>query len=144
MRLEEGGERIKTLKKVLKEVAAIYENARDEGILSIKFLNASQGKKDVTTPKLNAEPGPLSHIRWSGITKIGTQLENRILKNFVYGKKMTKPLLVMIITDGDVSRLLRFNLIAAWNFVHPPNAGTRGSRWTPRDCHYQDGCGFEG
>ena len=100
MDFEDDGRRKKTLKKVLDAIAEVYELARDEGIMSIRYLNGRQGRKDVTRDKVEDLHNA---IQYNGVTMIGTQLQAKILKPFVEQKDMTKPLLIIVITDGSVS-----------------------------------------
>jgi len=103
MATEDGGKRISTLLKVLEAVAGVYELAREGGIMSVRYLNGRQGRKDVTTAKVDEVH---ASIRYNGVTRIGTELQEKIIKPFVQNKKMEKPLLTMVITDGDVSSSL--------------------------------------
>jgi hypothetical protein len=104
MVLQENGERRENLKKVLKEVTDIYSLARTDGIVSVRFFNTRTGRKNVHPGKGDI----LSDICYTGLTMIGTQLQKKVLDPFVYKKKegpsesASKPVLVMVITDGDV------------------------------------------
>lgn len=93
--------RKKTLKKTLEEITKIYDLANATGILSVRFINHKQGKKNVTNKKVE----DLFHGRiYTGFTMIGTALEKKVLKKFVLDEpNMKKPLLVMTVTDGMVS-----------------------------------------
>ncbi|KAH0612940.1 uncharacterized protein H6S33_009320 [Morchella sextelata] len=96
MKYEENGERIKTLQKTLDNIANVYGLARDQGIITVRFLNAPQGKKNVTVKTVKSV---LKNHNYGGVTRIGTELKKKILDRFV-NKDMAKPLLIMIITDG--------------------------------------------
>ncbi|KAF8540050.1 hypothetical protein BDD12DRAFT_804815 [Trichophaea hybrida] len=100
--LEENGNCSNTLRQVLESVAKIYTYARPEGIVAALFFNTRQGTRDVTPEKVE---GLLGEIEYSGLTMIGTQLK-KILEPFLFncreGMRMQKPLLVVVITDGDV------------------------------------------
>ena len=100
MKYDEGGQRRDTLKQVLTEVANIYSLARTSGIRSVRFLNTKQGKKDVNPARVEE----VLKVQYYGLTKIGTELKRKILTPFVLkdGLTMEKPVLAMIITDGDV------------------------------------------
>jgi len=100
MKYDEGGTRQDTLKQVLTEVASIYSLARPNGIRSVRFLNTKQGKKDVNPARVEE----VLKVQYYGLTKIGTELKRKILNPFVLkdGLAMEKPVLAMIITDGDV------------------------------------------
>jgi hypothetical protein len=99
MAVAQDGKRPEHLQKVLTEVSDIYSLARQQGINSVRFLNTKQGKKDVTPDRV----AEVLKVRYYGLTKIGTNLQKKILEPFVLNKKMEKPLLIMVITDGDVS-----------------------------------------
>lgn len=96
----QGGARKVTLEHTLDEITKIYDLANNTGIPSVRFFNFKRGKKNVTNNKV----AELFKDRiYQGTTMIGTALETRVLKPFVFGKNMEKPLLVMCVTDGTVS-----------------------------------------
>ena len=100
MEYAEGGLRKEKLRDVLNAVAEIYGLAREQGIVSVRSLNGPRGRKDVT---LNKVADVHNKIVYGGVTMIGTQLQNKILNPFVLSKtRMEKPLLTIIITDGNV------------------------------------------
>lgn len=101
MKAEEGGERMRILEQTLKEITKVYQLANPDGIKSIRFLNGEKGKRNV---KSNRVKDLLKDHRFRGVTRIGTQLEKKVLDRFVWNRKepMKKPLLVMTITDGAV------------------------------------------
>lgn len=96
---EESGIRKSTLQTVLQEVARIYTMAREDGIVSIRFLNAKRGKKDIKEDDVEKF---LSGVTYYGVTRIGGELDKKIFKRFVFKEEMKKPVLVMIVTDGNV------------------------------------------
>jgi len=108
-----GGKRRTNLQKVLEEVTKIYTLARSSGIVSVQFFNNRTGRQNVTPQ----EEDILSDIVSTGLTMIGTQLKKKILEPFVC--KMpgnpedagSKPVLVMVITDGDVQNLRVCNVV---------------------------------
>jgi hypothetical protein len=100
MVFEEKGTRRETLEKVLSNVAKIYTYARKEGIVAIRLLNHEKKAKNITEAKVKKL---MPMIQYDGISMIGTQLEAKILKPYIYEKaQLEKPLLVVTITDGDV------------------------------------------
>lgn len=102
MNFEEGGERKKTLERVLHEITGVYDLANPTGLTAVRFLNATRSKKNVRNCDV---AGLLKHRVYNGGTMIGTELKRKVLNRFVFMKKpMLKPLIVMIITDGEVSR----------------------------------------
>lgn len=100
METEQDGQRIQTLKKTMSEITAIYDLANPTGIRSVRFLNAKTGLLNVKSTnwkkRFNAHD-------YTGVTRIGTSLQKKILDRFVYERRMEKPLLIITITDGDVS-----------------------------------------
>lgn len=96
---DQKGARIKTLQKILNAIADIYNLARDRGIMTVRFLNATKGKKNVTAQTVKTV---IKGHDYGGVTRIGTELKKKILDKFVLGIEMKKPLLIMVITDGAV------------------------------------------
>ncbi|KAL0639094.1 hypothetical protein Q9L58_001777 [Maublancomyces gigas] len=94
---DQKGARIKTLQKILNAIADIYNLAREQGILTVRFLNATKGKKNVTAKTVKTV---IKGHDYGGVTRIGTELKKKILDKFVLGVDMKKPLLIMVITDG--------------------------------------------
>lgn len=101
MRTEENGDRIKTLAQVLRMISRIYCPTQEgEEIMSVRFLNSSKNDKcPATQLQMN---DILKNHTYQGPTKIGTQLKAKILKPLVT-KDMTRPLIVICITDGYVN-----------------------------------------
>jgi hypothetical protein len=100
MRIEQNGERIETLKNTLKAVAGLYSLvSRGRGIVAVKFLNQRQGY-------LKVKPGQVSqlieNVTFHALTRMGTELRNKVLNEYANVRKMKRPLLVIIITDGEV------------------------------------------
>ncbi|KAH0603261.1 uncharacterized protein H6S33_008265 [Morchella sextelata] len=99
MKTEQKGERIETLHRTIDEITRIYDYANEKGIKSVKFLNEKKGIANVKNKNWKRN---FKNKVYNGVTKIGTSLSQKVLDKFVWGETMTKPLLVMIITDGDV------------------------------------------
>jgi hypothetical protein len=95
---EEGGKRIKALETTLSLVARVYELAREDGIVAIDFLNELNGEGNIIESDI---PDILEEHTYTGWTRIGTELEKKVLGELVHDG-MVKPLLVLTITDGDV------------------------------------------
>lgn len=100
MKTEQAGQRIKTLHRTIDEITRIYDYANENGIKSVKFLNEKRGIANLKNSNWKRN---FDKKAYNGVTKIGTALGLKVLNKFVWGERMTKPLLVMIITDGDVS-----------------------------------------
>ena len=99
---EEQGKRIPALESTLSLIAEVYTLARSQGILEIDFLNDSAEVKDIRKDAVEEIIGEHS---FSGWTRIGTELKLKVLDDFVT-EEMKRPLLVITITDGGVSRVL--------------------------------------
>ena len=98
MGIEEDGGRVKTLANTLGAISAVYSFARTEGIKAIRFLNTPTVYSNVTLKTIT----PLmKKIVFEGLTNLGTKLRDKVLVNHVK-PEMTKPLLVIILTDGEV------------------------------------------
>lgn len=96
---EEGGKRVEALKNLMDEITKVYDLANPNGGLFIQFLNYSRGNKNVRNDSVRRIFGRHSY---SGMTRIGTELENKVLSRYVFRKRPTKPLLVMVFIDGEV------------------------------------------
>ncbi|PUU82953.1 hypothetical protein B9Z19DRAFT_1073820 [Tuber borchii] len=99
MRSEEYGRRKKTLIQFVDHITEIYSMANESGILAIRFLNGSRGKKNWTGKSQEY----LDHHSYGGVTRIGTELKKKILDIFAIGNlNQSKPLLVLTVTDGAI------------------------------------------
>ena len=89
--------RKKTLIQFIDHITTIYSMANEKGILAMRFINGPKGRRNWT-----GESGRyLSDHSYSGLTRIGTELKKKILDNYAKPKQ-SKPLLVLIVTDGTV------------------------------------------
>ena len=102
MRTEQGGKRVKTLQQVLLFVATTYSFVRPEGLNAVRYLNTKTWNDDVHPRKLKAL---FNKMYYHGSSRIGTELKRKVLDIYVK-KDMPKPLLVIVITDGEVGHLL--------------------------------------
>jgi hypothetical protein len=100
MKHEEGGTRVDTLRDTLKTVSAVYSlAAKGKGITALRFLNGGEHYPNVAPGAIGTL---MERVVFEGLTPIGTRLRDKVLANHVK-KDMKKPLLVIIITDGEVS-----------------------------------------
>lgn len=106
MKSEEGGERIPTLQKAVKIIAQMYSLVAEpgRGILAIRWFNSREGPNMVTEEAANTL---VSSHHYGALTRIGSALKSKVLTPFLYNATLEKPLLVMIVTDGEVSLLHR-------------------------------------
>jgi len=96
---EENGKRKKTLIQFIDHITEIYSMANESGILAMRFMNGYRGKKNWTGKSQDYLDGH----NYGGLTRIGTALKEKILDKFAIGNsKQSKPLLVLIVTDGAV------------------------------------------
>jgi len=92
------GERIDDLKLIVAKVAEVATLFDDDGI-EVRFINSNvQGNHIKTADDASRLLRSLEY-RWD--TKIGTQLEAKILQPMAYSRKLRKPLLVISVTDGE-------------------------------------------
>ncbi|KAL0631448.1 hypothetical protein Q9L58_009693 [Maublancomyces gigas] len=95
---EQGGQRIETLKETMEEITTVYQLANKDGIKAVEFINATAGLRGVGKEDWKK---CFEDIKYDGVTPIGTSLKRKILDKFVWNAPMTKPLVVIIITDGE-------------------------------------------
>ncbi|RYP39595.1 hypothetical protein DL767_002143 [Monosporascus sp. MG133] len=115
MIFEEEGKRIdalaKTVKAIVKTYSSLHSSTDGEGVRAIRFLNGKK-KMDHVVPEHLAStvnPHPIKRHRFEGGTKLGTALKKKVLEVFVPGidneqdgPLLYNPLLIVVITDGEV------------------------------------------
>lgn len=102
MQFEENGERIDDLKLILARVAYATSLFDDDGI-QVRFMNSpDQGNGIRNEQQVNEMIG---RTRFSGLTPMGRELQNKILGPLVLQNarngNLRKPILVITITDGQ-------------------------------------------
>jgi len=102
MVFEENGERIQDLKVILGRVAEVATMFDDDGII-IRFMNCGvegNGIRDTTSAS-----NLVSQVQFNGLTPLGTNLNSKVIQPFlanaVQSRTLQKPILVIIITDGE-------------------------------------------
>ena len=101
MGTQEWGNRIETMKGAILELADAYypASSRGEGITGINFFNKGNAGRKVLPGAVGAV---MKSTSYSGLSTMGNQL-CQVLQEFApNGNEMTKPLIVLIITDGEV------------------------------------------
>jgi uncharacterized protein YegL len=102
MKYADNGERIDDLKLILERVSEVVTLFDEDGI-SLRAINANVQGDNVRTA-IDAQRFVQS-LKFSGMTPLGTQLENRILKPMVFEpikrRSLQKPVLVVTVTDGE-------------------------------------------
>lgn len=112
MKYSQDGEQVEQLQRLLGTIASVYTLAREQGILTVRFLNAPQDKQDVDH---ETSRSVLRDHEFGGVTRVGTELKNKVLDKFVSKVEMRKPLLVIVITDGPVRSTFSLPLIERSN-----------------------------
>ena len=102
MAFEENGERIDDLKLILNRVAFATALFDDDGI-QVRFMNSLvQGNGINSAEQANQM---IANNKFSGLTPMGRELQNKILGPLVLGParsgQLYKPVLVITITDGQ-------------------------------------------
>lgn len=105
MQFEEKGERIKDLQLVLSRVAFAAALFDDDGI-DLRFMNQDPPPNMTSGIKSEQQIEQLmSNHRFSGLTPMGTNLRKKVVDDIflrnLRGGRMRKPLLVIVITDGQ-------------------------------------------
>ena len=96
---DKNGARKKSLIEFVDHITEICSIANDSGILAMRFMNSSGGKKNWS---MKSEKY-LDRHSYRGLTRIGTELKKKILDNYAIGvSNQRKPLLVLIVTDSGV------------------------------------------
>ena len=96
---EENGARKKTLIQSIDHITETCLMANESGILVLRFINDGGGKDNWTERSWEY----LDRHGYGGLTRIGTALKEKILDKFAIGNpNQSKPLLVLIVTDGGV------------------------------------------
>ena len=99
MILEENGQRKKTLIRLIKEISDIYSMANGPDTHTMHLLNTREPERE----KGEKWEDYLGRHEFGGMTRIGTELKEQILDEFVIGNSnQNKPLLVLILADGAV------------------------------------------
>jgi hypothetical protein len=116
MQFEENGERIDDLKVILERVAYATSLFDRDGI-QVRFMNSTHEGNNIQSDTQVASM--ITATRFSGLTPMGRELQNKILDRLVLAKArsgaLRKPVLVITITDGqptgesssDVARIIK-------------------------------------
>ena len=111
MAYEDQGERIEDLKTILAQVADVVTMFDDDGIL-ISFMNSPT---QVSVRNSQEASALLAKTKFQGQTPMGSSLDRKILQPLVLApaqnRSLAKPVLVVIITDGEPSGEPRDTLI---------------------------------
>ena len=95
---------IEELKSILSEVA-FATGLLDRDGFSVRFMNSNAQGDNIKTKQQAA--ALVEQVEFKGLTPLASSLKKKILDPFVYqphqAGKLVKPVLVIIITDGEVS-----------------------------------------
>lgn len=101
MAFEEGGSRIDDLKLIISRVAAATSLFDQDGI-QVRFMNSR-----VEGNGINSEAAAMqliNQVKFSGLTPLGTALDQKILQPLVLAParagRLSKPVLIIAVTDG--------------------------------------------
>ncbi|EZG66929.1 RfeF [Gregarina niphandrodes] len=124
MAFEEQGERIEDLKMTVSYVAEATALFDSDGIC-VRFLNSTQEGNGIAEPSQVQQL--ISSVRFQGLTPMGTSLDQKVLQPFVYSalksNSFTKPLLVIILTDGSPAGEPYDKIMQVLNQVHQTSGG---------------------
>lgn len=102
MSFEENGSRIDDLKLILSRVSYAASLFDDDGV-QIRFLNSQVNGDGIRNEQQVQDL--VSRATFSGMTEVGTKLQQKILEPLVLGParagQLRKPVLVITITDGQ-------------------------------------------
>lgn len=90
---------MEVLKLTLEAIIGVYVLANPTGLSSVCYINHHMSKRNVTEADV---PEILSRMGCTGSSRIGTELHSRTLGDLVFKREMTRPILVIVITDGQV------------------------------------------
>lgn len=102
MAFDEGGTRIDDLKLILGRVAFAAGLFDDDGI-QVRFMNSPEQGNNIKTQQQVEQM--ISNKRFSGMTPLGRELNNKVLQPLVLAParsgQLRKPVLIITITDGQ-------------------------------------------
>ncbi|CED84133.1 von willebrand type a domain containing protein [Phaffia rhodozyma] len=101
MAFEENGERIVELKLILQKIAFATGLFDQDGV-SVRFLNSPVEGNNISNDQ--QVMGLVAQVQFSGLTPLGTSLDQKVLQPMVLGParngSLRKPMLIISITDG--------------------------------------------
>jgi hypothetical protein len=99
MIVRERDKRIYRLQEILERVLQVYSLANDKGITSIQFSNIKDKEENIRAKELIGDLLKRYHLSYPAC--LGTELKEKVLDRLVH-HDMSRPLLVLVITDGNV------------------------------------------
>ncbi len=108
---------IPTLKDTLRRVAE-FANILEPGGISVRFLNYAEDFDGLANA--NEVEKKVAKVPFSGNTRLGEVLDCKIVQPMIIQKirkqKLKKPVFVVLITDGQVSRFDPPNSVCVWKY----------------------------
>ena len=144
MAREENGKRITALRDTLKRVAGFATVLNPNGI-SLRVLNDTVGDADNRKSVEGVEEA-MRGVGYEGPTKLGTVLGSKIIYPMITKKakngKLKKPVIVVIITDGEVSTERRYLMLDASANLNLEAPGRTKGYITREDSRLQENNAF--
>ncbi|GAA5923082.1 hypothetical protein JCM3775_007430 [Rhodotorula graminis] len=126
MAFEENGERIDDAKMIIGRVAQAATLFDTDGI-EVYFLNSQLVGRNITSEASAQQL--VSQIRFSGLTPLGTSLDQKIIQPLLLGParsgQLRKPLLVVAVTDGAPAGEARDHIVRVIKTASDTLAQTR-------------------
>ncbi|GAA5895573.1 hypothetical protein JCM5296_003752 [Sporobolomyces johnsonii] len=135
MAFEENGSRIEDLKLVVSRVAQAAALFDEDG-LQVRFMNSRvEGNNIASEQQANQL---ISQVKFSGLTPLGTALDQKVLQPLVLGPArqgtLRKPVLIIAVTDGAPGGEDRYKLAKV---IQNANAVLSQTRYGPDAVSYQ-------
>lgn len=129
MAFEENGERIDDLKALMGRVAYATSLFDQDGI-SVRFMNSRINGDGINSEQ--AATQLVNQVKFSGLTPLGTQLDQKIIQPMVMGpirsNALQKPVLIISITDGTPAGEAKE---AVYNVIMRTNQELQRTRYGP-------------
>jgi hypothetical protein len=135
MAFEQGGERIDDLKLIMSRVAYATSLFDQDGI-QVRFMNSRVEGNNINSEQ--AALNLLQQVRFSGLTPLGTALDQKIIQPLVLGpaqsNTLQKPVLIIAITDGTPAGEDKSTV---FNVIGRTNDALKRTRYGPDAISYQ-------
>nr|XP_019009534.1 uncharacterized protein I206_06183 [Kwoniella pini CBS 10737]OCF48315.1 hypothetical protein I206_06183 [Kwoniella pini CBS 10737] len=135
MAFEQNGERIEDLKMILGKIAFACSLFDHDGI-QVRFLNSQLQGNNINSDQAALQL--VQQVKFSGLTPLGTALDQKILQPLLLGparaNALQKPLLVIAITDGAPAGESTDKIVQV---ITNANSELQRSRYGPDAVSYQ-------
>ena len=139
-------DRMANQRDLVRRIASICTQVVPDHLgVHLRFIN--EELPHLNDLRMDAIEAVMSRVKANGSTEIGTNLRKRILEPFVYDTKMTRPLVVSIITDGvprgpkgsaERRNTLRDEILKCKDYLLKNSLPSRGKLLTS---HFRSTCG---